>query len=98
MDTTLGNKFPLWALVLIVSFVLAIVVYLTSNTKEPPVYNRAFAFLGFGISVLFIDAIANEVISVLKTLGIMFSLSDAILGLTVLAWGNSLGGMQIDFN
>jgi sodium/potassium/calcium exchanger 6 len=98
MDTKIGDKFPLWALVLIVSFGLAIVTYLTSNPEVPPIYHRAFAFLGFVVAVLFIDAIANEVISILKTLGIMFSLSDAILGLTVLAWGNSLGGMQIDFN
>jgi len=95
MDNTIGDKFPLWALVLFISIGLAIIVYLTSNAQEPPVYNRVFAFLGFGVSVLFINAIANEVINVLETLGIMFSLSDAILGLTILAWGNSLGGNDI---
>jgi sodium/potassium/calcium exchanger 6 len=98
MDKTVGEKFPLWALVLIISFGLAILTYLTSNPEVQPIYHRAFAFLGFGVSVLFINAIANEVINILVTLGVMFSLSDVILGLTILSWGNSLGGMQIDLN
>jgi len=38
--------------------------------------------------------IANEILAVLFTFGVVFHLSDAILGLTILAWGNSIGGMQ----
>ena len=39
--------------------------------------------------------IANEILAVLFTFGVVFQLSDAILGLTILAWGNSIGGMQL---
>ena len=78
---------------------VSMLIYLTSKAEEPPIYNNMFAFIGFGVSVLFINAIANEVINILETLGIMFSLSDTILGLTILAWGNSLGGqIQIIYN
>ena len=59
---------------------------------KPPIYHRLFAFIGFGVSVVFINAIANEVINILQTFGIIFKLTDSILGLTILAWGNSLGG------
>lgn len=45
------------------------------------------------MSVGFINIIASEVVSVLETFGVVFNLSDAILGMTVLAWGNSLGDL-----
>jgi hypothetical protein len=32
--------------------------------------------------------------AVLFTFGVVFQLSDAILGLTILAWGNSVGGKR----
>jgi sodium/potassium/calcium exchanger 6 len=51
-----------------------------------------FSFLAFVVSVIWIDLIANEIMAVLFTFGVVFQLSDAILGLTILAWGNSVGG------
>ena len=35
-------------------------------------------------------------VSLLRAFGVMFGLSNAILGLTVLAWGNSIGDMIAD--
>ena len=90
----IGDHFPVWSLVLLISMSIAGVIFVTSKPEEPPIYNNVFAFVGFGVSVLFINAIADEVIYVLETFGIMFSLSDSILGLTLLAWGNSLGGIN----
>jgi len=40
--------------------------------------------------------IANEILAVLFTFGVVFHLSDAILGLTILAWGNSIGDFVAD--
>ena len=34
---------------------------------------------------------------VLQTFGVVFNISNAILGLTLLAWGNSIGGKENDF-
>jgi sodium/potassium/calcium exchanger 6 len=65
---------------------------MTSKYTEPPIYHNLFAFIGFVESVLVINGIANEVIAVLQAIGIMFDLSDDILGLTILAWGNCIGG------
>jgi len=48
--------------------------------------------LAFAVAVIWIDFIANEIMAVLFTFGVVFQLSDAILGLTILAWGNSVGG------
>lgn len=49
--------------------------------------------MGFLVSILYIMTIVDEVVSILQTLGVILGLSDAILGLTVFAMGNSLGDL-----
>ena len=85
--------FQVWELTLNVSLLLAVIVALTSRSSPPP-YHTAFAFAGFVIAIVWIYAIANELVSLLKAFGVMFGLTDAILGLTVLAWGNSIGNLH----
>lgn len=53
-----------------------------------------FALLGFVVSAMLISAVASEVVSVLHMLGVVLSLSTTVLGLTLLAWGNSIGGVE----
>src|ERR1700733_876014 len=80
-----------------VTIVIAIIVYFTSKYEEPPVYHWVFAYIGFVIAVCWIYALANEVVDLLQAIGVIFDLSDLILGLTVLAWGNSLGGIMRNY-
>lgn len=51
-----------------------------------------FSLLGFVVSAMWISAAASEVVSILHMLGVVLSLSNNLLGLTLLAWGNSIGG------
>ncbi|NWH68048.1 NCLX protein, partial [Geococcyx californianus] len=83
--------FPVWALVTLVGSVLAIIIFLTTSNEEPPKYHCVFAFLGFLASAMWINAAATELVNILRTLGIIFQLSNTVLGLTLLAWGNSIG-------
>lgn len=53
---------------------------------------QLFAVLGFVVSAVLISAAASEVVSLLHMLGVVLSLSNTVLGLTLLAWGNSIGG------
>jgi len=94
LDTIAGSV-QVWELTLNASLLLAVIVALTSRSRPPP-YHTAFAFAGFVIAIVWIYAIANELVSLLKAFGVMFGLTDAILGLTVLAWGNSIGDMIAD--
>lgn len=82
---------PLGIIFLWIGVILAIVVFYTSEPYTPPKYHAAFAYVGFMMSVLWVYILAKEVISVLKTIGIMFSMTDTAIGLGILAWGNSLG-------
>ncbi|KAE8144777.1 sodium/calcium exchanger protein [Aspergillus avenaceus] len=54
------------------------------------------AFLGFIVAICWIATIATEVVSLLKTLGVILNISDSLLGLTVFAVGNSLGDLVAD--
>lgn len=44
--------------------------------------------------IAWIYVLANELVGLLGTIGLIFHIPSVVLGATVLAWGNSLGGMQ----
>lgn len=81
----------LWGLV--ISFSLFTALILTTTVSRPPRYQYLFCFLGFIVSIAWISTIASEVVGVLKAFGIILGISDAILGLTIFAVGNSLGDL-----
>lgn len=74
---------------------LAIILSTTTRTR-PPRWHVLLTFVGFAVSITWISSIANEVVGVLKAIGIIFNISDAILGLTIFAVGNSLGDLVAD--
>jgi len=49
--------------------------------------------MGFLVAVVWIMAIADEVVNILQTSGFIFGLSDAIIGLTIFAAGNSIADL-----
>ncbi|KAF6019924.1 SLC8B1 [Bugula neritina] len=92
----IGGIFPLWALFLIICTLLSCIVLWLSNNHSPPKWHPFFAFLGFIVAVIWIYSIANEVVNILQLFGVVFQISNAILGLTLLAWGNSIGDFIAD--
>jgi solute carrier family 24 (sodium/potassium/calcium exchanger), member 6 len=81
---------------LLVSLVLLIPILLFSTPARAPTWRPFLCFAGFLVSIAWISTIANEVVGVLKTLGVVVDISDAILGLTIFAVGNSLGDLVAD--
>lgn len=51
--------------------------------------------MGFFVSITWIYLIANEVVGLLAMLGHIAGLSVGVLGLTVFAAGNSIGGKNL---
>lgn len=84
----------LWTL--IGSLVLLGALLLLTTEQRPPQYHFLFCFLGFIISIAWISTVAGEVVGVLKTFGVVLSISEALLGLTIFAAGNSVGDLVAD--
>jgi sodium/potassium/calcium exchanger 6 len=78
---------------LLSGLVFVAILLVTTTTSHPPRHRPLLSFLGFIVAIAWISTIANEVVGVLKAFGVILSISDAILGLTVFAVGNSLGDL-----
>ncbi|KAJ2998299.1 hypothetical protein NUW58_g367 [Xylaria curta] len=73
-----------------------VVLLATTSADRKPKYHVVFCFLGFAIAIAWISTIANEVVGILKAFGVILDISEAILGLTVFAIGNSIGDLVAD--
>ncbi|XP_059511067.1 mitochondrial sodium/calcium exchanger protein isoform X4 [Stegostoma tigrinum] len=92
----INDQFPVWALVLLISLIIATLIFFTTKNEEPPKYHCVFSFVGFLFSTILINTVATEVVNLLRAFGIIFNLSNTVLGLTLLAWGNSVGDLFSD--
>lgn len=90
-----NSHFPLWLVVLCASCSLAILHYTVE--KEPPKTEQIpIIIVAFIMSVFWISTIAGELLNCLAAIGVLLQLPSALLGLTVLAWGNSVGDLVAD--
>ncbi|EPY50951.1 sodium/calcium exchanger [Schizosaccharomyces cryophilus OY26] len=80
----------------VASFLAIVILYKFTNPDKAPHFLPWVSFSGFILGILWISTIANEIVGILKTLGIILDLNESILGLTVFAAGNSLGDFIAD--
>nr|DAD33586.1 TPA_asm: hypothetical protein HUJ06_012437 [Nelumbo nucifera] len=89
------THFPLWLIVLVASSSLAVLHYVIE--KEPPETEQMpVVLVAFMMSVFWISTVAGELLDCLAAVGAILELPPALLGLTVLAWGNSVGDLVAD--
>ncbi|KAJ7739766.1 Sodium/calcium exchanger protein-domain-containing protein [Mycena maculata] len=90
-----GNQYQPWALLCagIVGMAASVLVVLFADNGDNATFRMARCSTGFIVAVVWIMAIADEVVKVLQTFGFIFGLSDAIIGLTIFAVGNSLADL-----
>merc|ERR1719471_1726106 len=94
----IGNQAfsAIWIVLLVSLIPCAYVFYKVwsiANWKPQKLSKVYFLFLSFFSSVAWIYAIANELVNILSVLGVLLNISQSLLGLTVLAWGNSIGDL-----
>ena len=77
--------------------IMGILVHCTTKVSEPPGWlMNIYAFLCFVMSVLWIKFSADCIVDLLQLFGFVTQLPASLFGLTVLAWGNSLGDVSAD--
>ncbi|XP_017893330.2 mitochondrial sodium/calcium exchanger protein-like, partial [Ceratina calcarata] len=84
---------PIAPIFLLLSIVIGVIVFLMTHVDRVPRFHNFFAFLGFLVAMLAVYLVASEVVAVLQCVGYAFRISDAMLGITFLAWGNSVGDL-----
>lgn len=87
---------PLWVPLELGGAVLAVAVRLTTHDSRPPsgfAYSMALAAAGFIMCSAWIYTIATELVAVVTSLGKLWGIPSSLLGLTLLAWGNSAGDL-----
>ncbi|CAF0867594.1 unnamed protein product [Brachionus calyciflorus] len=87
---------PVWVIALITGLLMASLVWWFTDFYERPKYHFLLAYLGFAVSVIWIYSIANEIVNILTAFGVIMNISNTILGLTFLAWGNSMSDLVAD--
>ncbi|TBU46792.1 Sodium/calcium exchanger protein-domain-containing protein [Dichomitus squalens] len=90
-----GMKHEGWLLLAtgVTGLTAAILVAVFADKGLSPAAQLARCAMGFVVAVVWIMAIADEVVKVLQTFGFIFGLSDAIIGITIFAIGNSLADL-----
>ena len=62
--------------------------------QMPLSFSGPIALYGFVIAATWIDTIADSLVSLLNFIGIILNIPSSVLGLTLLAWGNSMSDLS----
>jgi sodium/potassium/calcium exchanger 6 len=88
--------FIIFIIILILSLLSSILIYCNLHSGRPPTSKSArliLSFTSFCMCVIWIEVSATEIVSILDTIGTALGANASVMGLSVLAWGNSIGDL-----
>jgi len=90
-----GSCFPsvVWPCCISLAIGCAVIKYAPKEDGSilPLQYSLPLALFGFLIAATWIDVISDQLVNVLEFIGVLLRIPAPIMGMTVLAWGNSVG-------
>lgn len=94
-NATFNARLAVYGVGFLIAVSLGVVAFYTTESSNPPKHGL-FPWLagGFVMSITWSYITAQELLGLLVSLGHIVGVSPSILGLTVLAWGNSLGDLM----
>lgn len=90
------NFIPFGLILLPAMGAISLLLLLTSRRKRPPFYFPVIVAVCFVQSIVWLYLIANVTINLLQAVGISFGVSESLLAITLLSWGNSVSDMIAD--
>ncbi|KAM2890250.1 hypothetical protein COP2_008694 [Malus domestica] len=93
-NVSFKTKLAIYIIGLVFGITFGIVAFFTTEKSSPPKKCLVpWLTAGFVMSITWSYLTAQELVGLLVSLGYILGVSPSILGLTVLAWGNSLGDL-----
>jgi sodium/potassium/calcium exchanger 6 len=87
---------PVWLLAVLLGFVAGVALLVASSPHRRPRWHSLLLLFAFALSIGWFNLLATECVAVLEMFGLNFGISSSVLGITVLAWGNSVGDLVAD--
>lgn len=85
-----------WIVAVLFGLPISVFIFFTTHRSRPPkqwLHAVGFLSLAFFSCIAWVYSIASEVVALLASIGFLTGINPSIMGLTVLAWGNSLGDL-----
>lgn len=95
------NSLPMILVFIIVALITGVIIFFCTNNEVLPSWYMFLVSIAFLSTVAWLDLIGNEVVALLQVLGHITGITNTamgvnILGITVLAWANSIGDFVAD--
>jgi len=93
-----GISVSLWWIPFMLGLVMTPVVWWTTTPNKPPhlLWRWIFSIAAFLCSFAWLNLFADQLVGIIQTLGLIWELNEALMGLTLLAFGDAIGDWVVD--